>query len=848
MAKVTSKKPSLLKSKTKLSFFKKASLKKTAEIGHVEPDIQQKEVKTSGLDFIIISCLFLIFFLCPLFFTGLAAQGMGFEKMILFYFLVLLGTVAFVAKGIIKGELRFKRTPLDLTILAVLIISIISTILSINQGVSLIGSYGNSAKGLAALVIFILFYYLLINNINSKRIKLLFWSLVSSFSLVVIFSLLQLLEIFILPVNFTKSAGFNPIGSLTSLSMFIIIVLPILVLATAQIKEINTKLKKFSLIIVKFLVGIVTLAGLVILTFLNGITFWSAAIAGIVIVLLFLLSKTVSITNNNLIIPVTVFFLLVIFLVLGNFNVMDMKFNKEISLPQEASWDIVKNSVKENPILGSGPSTFYYSFSKYKDIDFNNSELWNIRFANSSNFIFELVADVGVLGVLAVVFLILIALRTCYKSIVNPKTQDAQSILLGLLSSFIVILILSLMFPLNSSLIFISTLIIIFAVSVAINIKTEKLKEIKLAFHISYKRNISMALLFLAVSAGVITMFTIGTKIYLADIFARNSVLAETLDKKVEKMEKAIELAPYYDIYYINLANYYMASVNQEAASGADQGKMLNNLNQAIKYARLAADKSPEKATNHEFLALIYENASMYTSGGAIVWAKSLEDSYNKVIEIEPNNPIPYFRIAILNVARANAATDQDEKQKYFNEAINNYNKATEKKSDFAAAYYGKGIAYEKLQNIDEAIEQIKSAVNNSGNNIDYMFELGRLYFNRGVMNANVKEQAIKDVIQPDEKGDDSAEASDDEELSVESSQQYNTEVERNEDINIANQIFLNILQAEKSHANALYSLGLIYQAVGENDNTKAVIDQLLMLLDDSEQKNKVKQQFKDLY
>ena len=107
-----------------------------------------------------------------------------------------------------------------------------------------------------------------------------------------------------------------------------------------ELKEINTKLKKYSLIIIKFLVGAVTLVGLVILTFLNGITFWSAAIAGIVIVLLFLLSKTVSITNNNLIIPVTVFFLLVIFLVLGNFNVMDMKFNKEISLPRETSWDI----------------------------------------------------------------------------------------------------------------------------------------------------------------------------------------------------------------------------------------------------------------------------------------------------------------------------------------------------------------------------------------------------------------------------------------------------------------------------------------------------------------------------
>lgn len=168
-----------------------------------------------GLDFIIVSSIALIFFLCPIFFTGLVAQGIGFEKMLLFYFLVLLGLVAWVTKGVVQGELNLKRTPLDWPIVALLIIYSVSTGFSISTKDSLIGTYGNSAKGLAAVLIFVLFYYLIVNNLNAQRIKIVFLSLISSVGLLVIYSLLQLKNIFILPFDFTKTQYFNPLGSLS---------------------------------------------------------------------------------------------------------------------------------------------------------------------------------------------------------------------------------------------------------------------------------------------------------------------------------------------------------------------------------------------------------------------------------------------------------------------------------------------------------------------------------------------------------------------------------------------------------------------------------------------------------
>ncbi len=826
----------------------------------------QREVKTGALDFIIISGIFLIFLLSPLFFTGLAAAGIGFEKIILFFFLVLASSAAWAAKAVVNGGLKLKKTPLDWPIAGILAVSVISTIMSVNQKVSLLGSYGNLAKGLAALIIFIMFYYLLVNNVDVKRIKMLFWAFVASSSLIIFYSLLQLLGVFLLPVEFAKTAGFNPIGSLSGLSMFIAVVLPVLVLAAAQTEKNISGFKEMTSIFIKFLTGAAALAGIAILVFLNGITFWPAAIAGIAVMLLFLLSRAVSISNKGLVIPVGAFLLLVIFLVLGNFSVMDFGLPGEVRLSRGVSWDIAKDSVKDNPIFGSGPSTFYYSFSKFKGAELNDTPFWNTRFSSPSGFLFELLADVGILGALAVIIALIAALYAYYRAVIKTKSREIKLILLSLFSSFIVILILSSLFPFSNSLILISVLIAALAASAAFT-QYENVKEIDLSLHSSARphsprprgdgtasgegdgrgRGAVSAAVFLAVSAGVIAAFVFGAKMYVADFYAREALAAKSLDVRISKLEKAIKFASYQDVYYVNLADSYIALVNQETAAGKDKNRILTNLNQAVNYARTAVEIAPEKYVNNEFLALVYENASAYTDGGITVWAKMLEDLYGKAIELEPNSPIPYFKLALLNAARANATEDGAEKEEFFKAAIEKYDLAIAKKGDLAIAYYGKGVVYEKMQNVDDAINQLTSAVNESGNNIDYMFELGRLYFNRGIARAKISEPAAKSVKKETVKNEEGEEASEEEVIVETVKTPLKKIITRNEDIDIANQIFLNILKVKESHANSLYSLAMIYNAVGENDNAKIAVKKLLAVLQDEQQKNKVREEFKDV-
>ena len=784
------------------------------------------------LDFIIVSSIAFVFFLCPLFFTGFVAQGMGFEKMMLFYFLVLIGTVAWVTKGITEGELKLKRTPLDWPIIVLIASVIASTVLSVNYKDSLIGAYGNSAKSLAAVVVFALFYYLMVNNINIKRIKLLFWSLVLSSGLVAVYSLLQLLGIFILPFAITQAISFNTLGSASALTIFMATVLPLFVVAAAQINEIHPELKsKFVKIFIKILLLLVSLVSLAVLALLKGFAFLPAAIVGIVIVLMFFLSKIVKISQNNLVIPLASFLLLIILLVLGNFNFMALNLPAEVSLSRGASWDIAKVSLAQDPILGSGPSTFYYSFTKYKDLAFNNSPLWNARFDSASGALFELVATVGVLGALLFMVIALIAMSICFIALIKNSEKEARPIVLALFSGFITIFMLSLLFSFSGTLILFAVLISGFAVSSAIIVYPEKFNSINLSFRASPKYALALAAIFLCVSAGVVVLFTLGIKTYLADVYARESLGAPTLEEKIEKLERSIVLAPYRDVYYINLANHYMALANREAQNSG-QG-FENYLSIAIERGKKAVEIAPNKASNNEALALIYENSSFYIRG-ALEWA---ETYYNKAAELDPNNPTPFVRLALINMARARMESDQTEKEYFIKEAIKKYDAAIAKKSDLAMAYYGKSVAYESMANNDEAIENLKKAVIVDRNNINYRFELGRLYFNRGVAaQPNLSQTAAEEITVGENEED---------ELSVEASRPAAAVASRNEDVNLAEQAFLSITQAIPNHANSLYSLAVLYQKIGEKDKMRTIADSLMDVLTDEETKQSVRSQFR---
>jgi len=708
-----------------------------------------------------------------------------------------------------------------------------STIFSISAKDSLIGSYGNSSKGLIAIIVYALFFYLVVNNINLKNIKLFFGAIVTSGFLLSIYSLLQINGKYLLPMGFTHNQGVNPIGSLSGLTMYLVMILPLFVVVAAQAKELLPNASKALLVAIKTISGISIISSLTVLAILNGFTFWPIPVVGLVVLLMFFMAKIIKISTNNLIIPLLTFLVLIIFLVMGNFQIKNLNLPAEVSLSRGASWDIAKSAVRENPIFGSGLSTFDYSFSKFKNVNFNMSPLWNVRFDSSTGALFELIATVGVPGAVMVIVLLLISLSILFLTLIKGKDNEANTVIVGLFASFISIVLFALLFPQNNSIIILSVLISILAVASGIEMYPEKFKIVGLSFRAEAKYALALAAVFLVVSSGVVILFTMGMKMYMADVYAKESSMIDDLAQKNEKLNKAISLAGYQDVYYINSANNYMAIANKAAMGSNDQAEVASSLNTAIEQGKKAIQYAPNKAANNESLALIYENASFYTRGALDAAA----ELYKKVSALDPQNPTSYLRMALVNMAKSNIETADEEKKFYIEEAIKKYDEAIAKKGDLAAAYYGKAIASEKLNKIDDAIEQLKNANLIARDNLDYRFELGRLYFNRGVVDPKVQQNAL------DANGQN---------LSVQAGQ-AGGKIERNADLNTAEQLFLSILLdptqgGNPNHANARYSLAVLYQKIGENDKAKIMADYLVNnVLQDQATKDAVSVQFKGL-
>lgn len=805
---------------------------------------KSKLATARGLDVVISSVLALIFIGVPLFFTGLTAQGVDFEKMMLFYCLVLVGLVAWAAKGVLLGELSIKRTPLDIPVLALLAVFLISTVLSVDVKDSLIGSYGNAAKGFLPLLSYVLFYYLLVNNVNASRIKVVFWSFVTSGSLLVIYSLLQFKNINIPAIRLVEGSIFNPLGSVSALTVFILIFFPILIVAITQTERLLANSLKAVTIPVRVVLGLIFLAALYLLVILGGFTFWPVgwiiAIFGAVLVLMFFMAKVIE--TKSIVFPFLSFLLLIAFLVLGNFGDARMDLPAEVSLSRSASWGIAKNAVKENPVFGSGPSTYYYNFSKFKKKDFNNTQFWNMRFNGATGIFYDLLATVGILGVLAVVVLGLVILSVSFFTLIKSKDMTLNSILLGVFSSFVSGILFSLLFPQNNSIMLVTVLLSILTVSTAIYLYPDKFDNLKLSFRSSANYALALAAVFLVISASVVVMFTLGLKMYVADVYARESLLNSSLDNKIEKMEQAISLAPFQDSYYIKVANHYMSKANQAAIGGRDQAAVGQYLSLALKNGKAAVDRSPNRAANNEALALIYENASFY-SRGALTHAEEL---YTNNIELDPVNPVPHFRMALVNMARANSEQDENEKKYYIEEAVKKYDDAIAIKRDLSAAYYGKAIASEKIGKIEEAIDMLKMAVTFSANNLNYRFELGRLLFNSGAaqlsLSQNDTQRIAEDELTPEGASINGGE------LSVNTSAGDGTTIDINQNLIEAELLFRSILQADKNNANAKYSLAVLYHKVGDRDNAKVMVESLLTTLRDNNTKAQVREQFKDLF
>ncbi len=716
----------------------------------------------------IFSYIFLMLniFLLPLLLDKNLSNIYIIPKQYAFGGLVLINLLLWLAQFVLTKRFIFTKTILDKPLLAVGFLSLISAIFSVNIYDSFFGRAEYFTVNFSILILFIVFYYLIINFVkNVQRWRgMLDVLMLSGFVSLVVFVLKNIFKLNFL--NYYLGSSWNTLDSINSI--FGVWAVIILILSFGQLlKKETSKLRTVAYLIN----GLLSFAVLVMLSFS---VLWWVLLASLVLLLLL----GVSFVKNIRVWWVSTLFAFlictIILIIFGTPKFVQVAAPTEVALGFAPSYVITKGTifsgVKEF-FIGSGLGSFGVDFSKFRSVSFNVDPVaWSLRFNQPFSTFFTLISEGGVLLLLSFVFIILVLYGHIYQMWKNVRTNttslselvfNRDSVLFeSILLSFVFILLTGVMGVAFYSQILWLVWWMLLAMIVAgfsfYSTDFVKTKEWTIEDTPQYSLAFSFGLIVTMTAVVMVCVF--GVRLYLGEV-AYNKAVASTNSQDAEMyINDAISKRSNYDVYHAALAQIYLnQAVEKSKQASPDVQAISSVMAKAVNEAKFAADLSPQSVVLWENLATMYENAATLVPD-ARSWAiKSLE----KAQELEPTNPTHPWRLGNSYTALAK----WEEAEKY-------YKKAIELKADYFGAHIGLSNVYEQTQKIDQAITVYEDLVKQNQTSPEVLYNYGRLLYNRNVKNDRTQAETI----------------------------------------------WQKVVQMQPNYSNALYSLGLLYETRGDKN------------------------------
>mgnify|MGYP003971259499 FL=1 len=590
------------------------------------------------------------FIVSPIFFLPLTTDFFSFQKQVLLLIVTAIALIAWSIHNIVTKAVRITLSPMLLPL--ILFSGVVITSLATNPPQT-----PDSWFGRGALYLILAVYYLLTTSLikapkTIKKIVNLFLLVTSGLALWGILSSLGAFEA--LGTSFLTAKTFSPAGSMLSLVGFLITTLPISLVLAFKTKASAKKMQYF------------LAAGL--------------TISAIILVGFQLLP------NQQLAVTL---------------------------LPKLAGWSIAIDTLKSKVLFGAGPSNFINQFTRFKPISLNQTNLWAVNFATSSNEYLHLLTTLG-LGGLVTFGLMITGFLKLTKHEPGTRTTALQ---LALKLSVLTTLVLGLFIPFTT-LIWI-TLVSYLSLAVGLNkgkTNTSKIKDIILTISaitmVDSSQEVKVDtstqtfpgilpwLLAVPTIIGIsLVGFNVG-KTYAAEIIFRNSLIAanQNLGGETYNLQiKALNTQSSIDRYRVAYSNTNFALANSLSQQGEltdqDQQTVTQLVQQAVREARVATQINPLKASNWENLANIYRQLVNFAEGSdefAIA-------SYTQAIQLDPANPRLRLDLGGLLFSLEK-----------FPEAEDRFLEAVQLKPDYANAYYNLAQSYKSQEKYLEAYQALQ--------------------------------------------------------------------------------------------------------------------------------------------
>lgn len=345
-----------------------------------------------------------------------------------------------------------------------------------------------------------------------------------------------------------------------------------------------------------------------------------------------------------------------------------------LSLPGlPVSWSVAVDSIKNTPLIGSGPSNYLESYNKLRPITANANTNWATKFLVSQNTPLTILTEVGLLG-LVVFFLIF------YISLKKLNLNSPSYV------SLFVILIVSFLLPIPFSVFPLIMLI------VALNTKTHE------SFgNFNTKIPVIIATLPFVLAIIVTSFYTY--KAFWGEYNFYKSIKSATsgdILSAYNQINKTIRINPYVDRYHLisSTINKTIAESLAKVENLSDQDKetLISLIQQAVQESKAAVSLNPRSASSWESLGDMYNSIISFATDAN----KFAVESYSQAIFLDPINP--NLRIKLGGVYYANGQ---------FADAAKVFELAVLAKADLANAHYNLAMAYKENKELDKAKEQM---------------------------------------------------------------------------------------------------------------------------------------------
>lgn len=702
-----------------------------------------KAKTAKAFDAIITGVLVALFFGMPVFFTGLTFQGIAFEKQIFFYLCLLVGLVAWVSKGVMTGEMRVRRTPLDIPIVLFWLFSIVATVFSVDRWHSFWGFFGDPSRGFISITALVLAYFFILSHFNERRRNLMLGSILASGILVVVWSFLVVMKIRFLPASWESMAPLSLTGSMSTLTLFLALLIPLFVTALFLLFREESKVSKNMRRAAAGVLGGALLLDLFLLLALYPFVTWAVVLGGLGFFLIYILAQIVRPAEVLTWMPMVIFVVVLAFLMIGQNDLVRATLPVEVTPNMKLSWQIAKEGLSANFLSGSGLATYGYDFSLFRPQEFNGNALYTLRFYQGTGLVFEALSTIGVVGTILMLVVWFSFLSIGLYLLTMDKGKN-KIVSLGLWSVAVMLFIAGFVSPINAAVLIVGILLSALALATLLQESGSEERHWELSFRATPKFALALAFVFMVVSAGVAFLFVFMGKVFLADVSAgQASRLPASVENTVPKYLKAIQLYPQEGRYFTRVAQEYMAVANAEggkATADRDVSKIAFAVREAVATGVRAKELMPNDVLATEALGLIYENASIYATDAL----PKAEEMYVRALELEPQNPL--FSIKLGQIKRLGADGKQQdgaEKTALLNEAKTYFDQAIEKKPDLAIAHYNLAVVSSRMKDYDAAIKSTSQAIRLAPTNLSFRYNLGLLYQERNGEGDRAQAEAL---------------------------------------------------------------------------------------------------------